>query len=82
MLQKKNHSEQAYKSCMGVLSYVKKVKKEEFIKAIKWAIKCEEYNYKYIQRMLEKGMDKIIEEEELDLSLPKHDNIRGKTYYK
>ena len=39
------------------------------------------YNYKIIQKILEKGLDKQPEEETEQLQMPLHDNIRGENYY-
>lgn len=82
ILEKRQHPEQAYKSCMGVLSFVKKVGKERLINACKRALEYNIYNYRIIQNILEKGLDTIEEEESSDQELPEHHNIRGKNYYK
>lgn len=82
ILNKKQHPEQAYKSCMGVLSLVKKVGEERLINACKRALEYNLHNYKIIQNILERGLDQIEKENHLEQSLPEHDNIRGKNYYK
>jgi transposase len=82
ILDKKQHPEQAYKSCMGVLSLVKKVGEERLINACKRAMEYNMYNYKAVQNILERGLDQIDNENLLGQSLPEHDNIRGKNYYK
>ena len=83
ILEKKQHEEQAYKSCVGVLSFVKKVGKERLINACKRALDYGHYNYKIIQTILEKGLDKYtdIEQENNQLEMPLHENIRGEEYY-
>ena len=81
ILQKKQHPEQAYKSCMGVLSLEKKVGKERLINACKRALDFNIYNYKIVQSILEKGLDTMPEEPLNNKQLPKHQNIRGKEYY-
>jgi transposase len=81
ILQKKQHPEQAYKSCMGVLSLEKKVGKQRLINACKRALDYNIYNYKIVQSILEKGLDKMPEEPLNNKQLPKHQNIRGKEYY-
>ena len=81
LLEKKQHPEQAYKSCMGVLSYAKKVGNERLIKACKRALSFDTYNYKIIQSILENGLDKLIEDDKPDKDLPNHNNIRGENYY-
>jgi transposase len=82
ILEKKQHPEQAYKSCMGVLSFVKKVGRERLRNACKRAIEYNMYNYKTVQTILEKGLDQIDDENLFEQSIPEHGNIRGKEYYK
>jgi len=82
LLETKQHPEQSYKSCMGVLSYEKKVGKQRLINACKRALEYNLYNYRIIQKILENGLDTIIEESDRDQLLPEHLNIRGKNYYK
>jgi transposase len=82
ILDRKQHPEQAYKSCMGVLSLVKKVGEERLINACKRAIEYNMYNYKTVQNILERGLDQIDQESQFEQALPEHDNIRGKNYYK
>jgi transposase len=83
LLDKKQHPEQAYKSCMGVLSFSKKVGKERLINACKRALDHGVYNYKIIQNILQRGLDKLSEEptEPQQAELPLHKNIRGDKYY-
>ena len=82
ILERKQHPEQAYKSCVGILSFAKKVGDERLIKACQRALGYGIYNYKTIQSILEKGMDKYNDEEENEkTSMPQHDNIRGENYY-
>jgi len=81
ILEKKQHPEQAYKSCMGILSLTKKVGKERLIKACTRALGYGIYNYKIVQNILEKGLDKIAPDDDQLKETPKHNNIRGKEYY-
>ncbi len=81
VLENKQHPEQAYKSCMGVLSFAKKVGNERLINACKRALEHHVYNYKIIQKILEKGLDKLNTEAHVEPELPIHENIRGKHYY-
>ena len=82
LLEKRQHPEQSYKSCMGVLQYAKKVGNERLVNACKRAIDFDTYSYKIIQRILENGLDLVPDEEENPDQLPDHQNIRGKKYYK
>ena len=83
ILEKKQHPEQAYKSCVGVLSFVKKVGKERLIAACRRALDYGYYNYKIIQTILEKRLDDDTEPPEAiaQLQMPLHENIRGEEYY-
>jgi len=82
LLETKQHPEQSYKSCMGVLQYAKKVGNERLINACKRALEFNSYSYKIIQRILESGLDLMPDEEESPDQLPDHQNIRGEKYYK
>jgi transposase len=82
VLDRKQHPEQAYKSCIGILSFGKKVGNERLTKACQRALGYGLYNYKTIQSILEKGMDLYDDEDEKgQLQMPLHDNIRGENYY-
>lgn len=82
LLEKKQHPEQAYKSCVGVLSLAKKVGNERLINACKRALDFNIYNYKIIQTILNKGLDLLTEDEPgKEPALPQHNNIRGNNYY-
>lgn len=83
ILDRKQHPEQAYKSCLGVLNFAKKAGNERLTVACQRALSYGIHNYKTIQQILENKMDNY--EESLfadELPMPKHDNIRGKDYYK
>jgi len=83
ILGRKQHPEQGYKSCVGILSFAKKYGNDRLIKACQRALGYGIYNYKTIQTILEKGMDAVTSEEESEqLIMPMHDNIRGQNYYK
>jgi transposase len=82
VLDRKQHPEQAYKSCVGILSFAKKVGNERLIKACQRALGYGAYNYKTIQKILDRELDKHDAPEETDqLQMPLHDNIRGQNYY-
>lgn len=81
ILEKKQHPEQAYKSCIGVLSLGKKAGNERLINACRRALDYGIHNYKIIQTILEKGLDQIDPQEDNQLQMPFHENIRGEEYY-
>jgi len=80
ILQSKQHPEQGYKSCVGILSFAKKFGNERLNNACKRAIYYQSYNYMSIKNILDNALDKeqIVEHQ---YTLPLHDNIRGKDYY-
>lgn len=82
VLQKKHHPEQAYKSCQGILSFAKRVGKQRLIKACQRAHAYGLYHYRAIEDILNKGLDLFDLEEDKQLPMPTHENIRGKNYYK
>lgn len=81
ILEHKQHPEQAYKSCMGVLSLEKKVGARRLANACKRALEYNIYNYRIIQNILEKGLDRMDEQNPQTDHLPEHNNIRGNDYY-
>ncbi len=81
ILNKKQHVEQAYKSCVGVLAMGKEYGNPRLINACKRGIEFDMYSYKTIEMIIKRGLDSP-EETENQLSLmPLHENIRGKNYY-
>lgn len=82
ILNHKRHPEQAFKMCLGVLNLAKKVGNERLIGACQRASSYGLYNYRTIVSILEKGLDKNPDEENQDLKMPEHDNIRGENYFK
>ena len=82
LLEQRVHPEQAYKSCLGVLSFTKKVSNERLSAACKRALDYEIYNYRTIETILQKGLDTMGEQPEDEMpQLPFHTNIRGNNYY-
>ena len=82
VLERKQHPEQAYKSCVGILGFAKKAGNERLINACRRALGFGIYSYKTIQMILEKNMDQYPESLFADeLPMPDHDNIRGEDYY-
>jgi transposase len=80
VLGKKQHPEQSYKSCQGILSLAKRVGNARLIKACKRAHEIGYYNYKIIDDILKNNLDKY-EEETPTTPMPSHENIRGGNYY-
>ena len=80
VLSQRQHPEQAYKVCMGILGLGKKYTPTRLNKACRIAIGFQHYSYKGIKRILENKMDDYKPEQ--CEPLPEHQNIRGHGYYK
>ena len=82
ILNKKQHVEQAYKSCVGILAMAKRYGNTRLINACKRSIEYDMYSYKAIEMILKRGLDHQSVEASITVhSMPEHDNIRGKHYY-
>ena len=79
-LLKKQHPEQAYKSCQGILSFAKRVGHQRLIKACTRAHAYGLYHFRAIEDILKKGLDLFDIENEEQQAMPQHDNIRGENY--
>ncbi len=82
ILDKKQHPEQSYKSCLGILHLAKKVGNERLNNACKRALGYQAYNYNMVNRILNKGWDRLDENLEENIEIPNHNNIRGGNYYR
>ena len=81
VLESKQHPEQAYKSCIGILSCGKKHGPSRLNNACKRGIYYNSFSYITIKNILMKGLDKKDSENPKQISLPLHENIRGGAYY-
>jgi transposase len=84
ILGQKNYPEQSYRSCVGILSFEKKVGRERLIKAIERATRYNAYNYKVVKNIIDGKLDMLTEQQmgAQQQNLPFHENIRGKENYK
>ncbi|MEI6766359.1 MAG: IS21 family transposase [Bacteroidota bacterium] len=84
LLLTRQHPEQTYRSCQGVLSFVARVGKVRLNNACRRALQYGDYSYQTIRTILEKGLDDqaMLDDPDDDPSMPPHDNIRGKNYYR
>jgi transposase len=83
LLNTRQHPEQTYRSCQGVLSFAARTGTERLNNACKRALQYGDYGYQTIRAILEKGLDRNTDEQpDQDQPLPRHKNIRGKNYYR
>lgn len=80
----KTYPEQAYRSCVGILSFEGKVGKDRLINAVERAMRYNAYNYKVIKNIIDGKLDMLVEDKtnNQQQTLPLHENIRGKGSYK
>jgi transposase len=81
ILQGRQHPEQGYRSCLGLMRLEKHVGKERLEAACKRALTIGAVSYKSVDSILKNGLDQC----QLDLPLDSppilHENIRGASYY-
>lgn len=82
ILSKRQHPEQAYRTCQGILSLSVRTSKERLNAACRRALFFGDYSYKTIETILHKGLEKEpLEQEQQSTFMPIHMNIRGGDYY-
>jgi len=84
ILEAASYPETAYRSCVGILSYEKKVGRQRLIQAVERATFFGAYNYTIIKKILQSGLDQLAFGEEVATGqpLPDHTNIRGAAAYR
>jgi hypothetical protein len=80
VLESRQYPEQAYKVCLGILNLPNKYGDDRVNNACKRALQFDNYSYKAVKKILEKGLDKL-QEETLLIRFPEHKNIRGNQYF-
>jgi len=82
ILDSKVYPEQAYRSCVGILSQERKVGRDRLIRAVARATQFGTYNYTTVHKILTLGLDRLDEPAEpAQGALPFHENIRGADHY-
>ena len=82
LLESKEHPQQAFKSCLGVLNLGKKYDAIDLEKVCKRAIEYNSISFRFLDNALKNNVHKMEEENPVDIKLPFHENIRGKENYK
>ena len=81
ILHSRPHPEQAYRSCLGLLSLAKRYTPERLEAAAVRALAMGACSYSSVKSMLEKGYDKLEWEPHRETPSPIHENVRGASYY-
>lgn len=81
LLGQRRHPQQAFRSCLGVLSLGQKYGIERLEAACARALKHSAVSWKSVQAILKNGLDQEPQGAQRALDLPEHENLRGATYY-
>ena len=82
ILSKKLHPQQGFRSCLGIISLVKRYNKDRVEAACKRALAIGGASFKSVKSILETGLDKKpLPEPRLASPSIAHGNIRGREYY-
>jgi hypothetical protein len=81
LLGQRRHPQQAYRSCLGVLSLGQKYGLARLEAACVRALKHSAVSYKSVQSILKNGLDLQPQGTQRTLDLPEHENLRGAAYY-
>jgi len=82
LLDSKEHPQQAFKSCMGVLQLSKGYKPEDLETVCSRAVEYNCISLKFVSNSLKNNIHKKEQEKPIEIKLPFHQNIRGKENYK
>ena len=82
IMDSREHPEQGYRSCIGIIHLEKKYSRERLENACRRALSIGGISYKSIKSILDKGLDSQKIFQGTDSIEIKHKNIRGSDYYK
>ena len=77
----RQHPEQGYRSCLGILRLGKKYSMQRLESACTRALSFKAYSYKSVRSILEKGLDKKPLPQSYEYPAITHENIRGTEYF-
>jgi len=80
IIEQKYFPEQAYRSCLGIISLEKKYSSTRLESACRRALEYHSCSYRSIKRILEKNLD-LIDDKPAAIEKIYHENIRGSEYY-
>jgi biotin-(acetyl-CoA carboxylase) ligase len=79
ILERAQYPEQAYKQCIGIISFSKKHSVERLDRACQTAISHSSFSYRAVKKLLES--EKVDDKPNAVRVIPFHDNLRGQTAY-
>ncbi len=82
VLSDRRHTEQGFRSCLGILRLAKTYRDQRLEAACQRALLLGTHRYKSIESILKHGLDEKPVDQEEDSTLPQqHENVRGSDYY-
>ncbi|SNY93147.1 Transposase [Cohaesibacter sp. ES.047] len=81
VMRKRNHPEQGYRTCMGVLRLAKSFGSDRLDAACEPALVINAHSYTSVQSILKSGLDRKRREKPSDGPVITHSNIRGSQYF-
>jgi len=75
------HPEQGYRSCLGILRLAKRYGPQRVEAACKRAITYHIFRYSQVKSILERGLDRLVDDQPAETQPIIHSNIRGGDYY-
>ncbi len=81
IMARKEHPEQAYRSCMGIIRLAGNYTPQRVENAAKRALAFGAISYRSVLSILEKNLDLTALSEQVSLQPVVHDNLRGAAYY-
>lgn len=83
ILDSRPHPEQAYKTCLGLMSLARGYPVDRFEAACRRAVEIGGLSYSSVKSILESGVDRLPLQRSFPLELPReHSNVRGPGYYR
>jgi transposase len=83
LLLEKQHPEQGYRSCLGLMRLTRKLGRQRMEAACARALAIGAHRYRSVASILDKGLDRqaLSAPAQTELALPDHANVRGPGYY-
>lgn len=81
ILNASRHPEHGFNSCQGIIHLNRKYGNDRVEKACARAMTFGACGYTVVLNVLEKGLDMVVEEQERDMPVLDHENIRGSKFY-
>ena len=83
LLMEKQHPEQGYRACLGLMRLARNVGRERMEAACTRALAIGTHRYRSVASILSKGLDRqpMAAPTPVELALPDHANVRGADYY-